>query len=724
MSDMKQDPRQTPVDVAVLRKRAEKQAGGMEPVSLPAHSPEAIQQMFHELRVHQIELEMQNVELRRVQAELDAGRARYFDLYDLAPVGYVTVSEKGLILEANLTAVTLLGVNRAALVMQPISRFIFNEDQDIYYLHRKKLFESGEARTCELRLVKADGSVFWAHLTATAAQAAGGAPVSRVAISDITERKRTEEALKESEQRYKTLADFGQALIWTSGLDKMCDDFNQPWLAFTGRPLEQELGDGWVEGVHPDDLDRCLYVYTTSFGRREPFSMDYRLRRHDGEYRWLLDDGAPRYDAQGNFLGYIGHCLDISDRKQAEADLIQAKQQAEAANRAKSEFLTNMSHEIRTPLNGIIGMMQLLKTTTLDVEQQQHVQLTIKSAHRLTNLLSDILDLSRAEAGMMAIHEAEFVVDELVDSVTELFKITARDKGVALECVTDPATPFRLVGDETRVRQILFNLVGNALKFTKRGNVRLEMSPLPAGKDDVCGMWFSVSDTGIGIPDDKLNDLFKPFVQVDGSYTRPFQGAGLGLAIVNRLVGLMDGHIVINSQPGEGTQVHVVLPFKLPAGESVLKLQETGQGIEAKRKLHILLAEDDPSNALPIRLLLEKAGHTVILAEDGRRVLELHAAQDFDVILMDVQMPVMDGVEATKRIRSQESEVRSRSSDPQVSSFIPQPSHRRTPIIALTAYTMLGDREKFLAAGMDDYLPKPVDMAGLKQALERVTRRT
>jgi PAS domain S-box-containing protein len=559
-----------------------------------------------------------------------------------------------------------------------------------------------------------------------------------VVFVDVTERRRAEEAIAESERQFRELFENAPVGIFRSTSQGRYLSVNPDLAKLVGydSPLEmvQQVTD-IAEQHYVRPRDRNAYIAALALQEKVK-DFEVELKRRDGTPFWASMNTTVKKDPHGGNV-YEGFLVDITKRKRAEEALLLAKEQAEVANLAKSEFLANMSHEIRTPINGVMGMLQLLNTTRLDERQRSYIQLATSSAERLTRLLSDILDLSRVEAGKMEIHESTISLDELKDSITGLFTVTAQSKGIALECAIDPAIPPCLMGDEARVRQILFNLVGNALKFSDAGKITVDMVPIRPRKPGAIRILFTVTDTGIGIPENKLKDLFQPFTQVDGSYTRRHQGAGLGLAIVKRLVELMDGHLCMESRYGEGTTAYFALHFKLP-GNAATENNSLPPSTSAPSGLRILLAEDDPSNAFPTQERLKLAGHHVILAENGRQVLELLKAQDFDVILMDIQMPEMDGLEATRRIRAaeaerQESEFRDRHSVSQVSGFSPQPSqhssipasqHPRIPIIALTAYAMTGDREKFLEAGMNDYLAKPVLVKDLEKVLEKINRRT
>ena len=410
----------------------------------------------------------------------------------------------------------------------------------------------------------------------------------------------------------------------------------------------------------------------------------------------------------GNEAFFLTIVRDVTERKRHEAAVGRAREEAEAANRAKTEFLANMSHEIRTPLNGVLGMLQLLETTPLSDDQRLFLENAVTASRRLTRLLADILDISRIEAGRLLLTDAPFAFDAVPGSIEELFGREARDKGLEFVIAVAPDVPRVLVGDEARLRQILFNLVGNAVKFTEAGRVRLEVCRLPYGSPPFVRLLFMVSDTGIGIADADLGRVLEPFAQVEGSFARRFQGAGLGLSIVRRLVGLMGGALDIASETGQGTTMCLSLPLRLPdtrqARLAPAAHADTPAAAPARR---ILLAEDDAVSLLSGRLMLEKCGYSVTSARDGREALELFAREPFDLVLMDIQMPVMDGVAASRAMRDRERFG----------------AKAHTPIIAMTAYAMAGDKERFLAAGMDEYIAKPVDMGALREAIERVMSR-
>lgn len=397
----------------------------------------------------------------------------------------------------------------------------------------------------------------------------------------------------------------------------------------------------------------------------------------------------------------------ILRKKRTTHELIQARKLAEIASKAKSEFLANMSHEIRTPLTGLLGMLDILNDTCLTDEQQKYVKIAGTSSQSLLTVINDILDFSKIEAGKMEVVEDAFNLDELLDATQGMFQNLADQKGLNLYISRATDVPQRLIADSGRLRQILFNLVGNAVKFTKTGQIKVEASSSRI-MEDKAWVEFAVSDTGVGIPQDQIENIFDSFTQVDSSSTRAYQGSGLGLSIVKRLLDLMGGRIEVQSEIGQGTTFRFSLELKIPLQKVDIETKEFGHHeFKPVKELRILLAEDNPVNRLLASKLFNKLGHEVVTAENGREALTRLADKGpFDLVFMDVQMPMMDGIEATKRVRSDTS-----------GSFAPQ-----IPIIAMTAHAMKGDRERFLEAGMDDYVSKPIDKDELASVIARVMK--
>lgn len=453
--------------------------------------------------------------------------------------------------------------------------------------------------------------------------------------------------------------------------------------------------------IHPDDRDAAVAAWQAheEFGR--PFNIECRLFREDGEEVWVRSAASLKRGANGRPLRLIGALQDITHHKLAELDLIGARDAARAANEAKSSFLAAMSHEIRTPLNGILGMGTVLSKEDLSERQQGQVKIILQSGGVLLSLLDDLLDISKIEAGKLTLESGEVDLGEIVRSAQAGLTVLAAEKDVAVTCQISPEAEGRFRGDPIRVRQIVNNLCSNALKFTEEGKITLEVA------NDDGQLRLVVGDTGIGISAAKAGELFQKFTQADPSITRKFGGTGLGLAISQELARLMGGEITLESQEGVGSTFTVRLPLarlERPGAEVVQSNPGDDVELEAADALRVLIAEDNPVNRIVVQAILEQAGVTPVVVNDGKEAVEAWRTGLWDLILMDVQMPVMDGITATRLIREEEV---GRNGPP-------------TPILALTANVMTHQKDAYREAGMDGAVAKPIDPAQLLAAMHSV----
>jgi len=524
---------------------------------------------------------------------------------------------------------------------------------------------------------------------------------------DITERKQAEQALQSSEEKFRQLAENVREVFWM--MSPAADEilyispaYEQVWERTCDSLYQNPMS--WATAIHPDDLENAHALFARQI-QGETLDSEYRIRTPRGQEKWIRDRAFPIRDPAGNLTRVVGIAEEITGQKRYEEDLIHAWEGADAANRAKSRFLANMSHEIRTPMNGVIGMLQLLQATSLTSEQMRYATVAQESGRALLALINDILDLSKIEARKVTLENLAFSLKDTVEGVVQLLRMPANAKGLEFHSSVSAEIPLLLRGDAHRLRQVLMNLAGNAVKFTEHGEIRLEARLEKRGGETVT-VRFNISDTGVGVSPEQAARLFSAFTQADASTTRKYGGTGLGLAICKQLVEMMGGTIGIDSEEGRGSTFWFTLILGLasedqlqPAIEQAVLHAGVTLEIAARRPAgKILVAEDNVTNREVALAQLRKLGYQADAANNGAEAVRAFEHGGYDLILMDCEMPVMDGYEATRHIRS---------------------AHPDIPIIALTADAMSGDRDKCLKEGMNDYLAKPVDLSLLAEVLAK-----
>ena len=780
----------------------------------------------------------------KAQRALRESEEMFRTLTSAAPVGIFRTGADGQVLYLNEKWLAMTGLSAEEGAGAGWEQVLHPDDREWVLGRWNGACWRGEEFRESYRYANRKGETVWVDTVARPVLGKGDNSGGYVGVvQDVTERAKHDAELRRSEERFRTLSAVAPVGIVLMDEEGKFTYVNEQYLRMTGLTEEEALANAWRTVIHPDDFERLERIRNESIAHELDYTMSYRYQRRDSSIVWAHSIARGFQQKDGTKRGYVVVIQDVTEMQLAEERLRRAKEAAEAANRAKSEFLANMSHEIRTPMNGILGMTELALETELHPEQREYLGMVRSSADALLGIINDILDFSKIEAGKMELEETAFSLEDCIEEALGPLGIRAMKKGLDLTWTTEGKIPGALNGDPARLRQVLINLVGNAIKFTKEGEVNVRATRLPSdgtGAD----IQFVVSDTGIGIPADKHRQIFDAFSQADTSTTREFGGTGLGLSISARLVRLMGGQIGLESSPGKGSKfsftVHFEVAKELPrsfspaadlkgkpvlvvddneanrhllekllltwgmkpvlAAEGMKGIEEYQTSVErgaayplvlldvnmpwidgyevaakmreiapaedtaivvlsssltvpkhlspeqlqiarklskpirraelhdaiasvlgknskqgrsadpdmqpAVKNLHLLLVEDNLVNQKLAIRLLEKTGHRVQLAVNGREAVELAASTQFDLILMDLQMPVMGGLEATQKIRQYEAAV-----------------GKHTPILAMTAHAMKGDREKCFEAGMDGYVSKPIQTDLLKSEIARLSRK-
>jgi PAS domain S-box-containing protein len=647
---------------------------------------------------------------KRAEAELRDSQERFRGTFENAAVGIAHVDGAGRFLRVNEKFCAIVGYSREELFQRTYQE-ITHPDDLATSIDVTAAMWRGESSSfgLEKRYVRKDGLPVWVELFVSLQRDAAGAPAYDIAIiHDITERKRLEEALRASEERYRFLTQSIPQKVFTANANGDVDYLNRQWTEFTGLSFDQIKGWGWLQFIHPDDVDENVRQWQHSIDTGEPFQLEHRFRRADGVYRWHLSRALAMRDADGRVLMWFGSNTDIDDQKRVAEAFRQAKEAAETANRAKDEFLANVSHEIRTPMTAILGMTELVLDTPLADDQRQCLRTVKSAADNLLGIINDLLDFAKIEAGRLDLDLGDFSLRSTVGNTLRALAARAHRKGLEVFCNVQPDVPDALIGDAGRLRQVVLNLVGNAIKFTEKGEVVVqvegEAAAEPARPQEVL-LRFSVRDTGIGIPLDQQERIFRAFEQQDTSTTRRYGGTGLGLTIAARLVALMGGQITVDSAPHRGSTFAFTACFGLQPHPA----EPTAAPPALLRNLPVLIIDDNATNRQILLEWLRGWQMDPAAACDGVAAMDAlwEAAargRPYALILLDARMPDTDGLALAAQIRKRaELSV--------------------TRILLLSSGDRPGDWDRVRALRIDGHLLKPIQQDELLDRIYQVMTR-
>src|SRR5271166_1416455 len=644
-------------------------------------------------------------DLKRAEEALRASEQRFRTFVDHATDAFFLQDDQLVVMDVNRQACQSLGYTRDELVgMTPLD---FDPDVTPALMEEmRRRDDAGEELAFESRHRRKDGTVFPVEVRGRPFWE-GGRRLTVALARDITEHKRAEEALRESERRFRILAEALPHMVWTAEPDGATDYYNARTTEYTGLTSEQLRGWGWRSVIHPEDLPRCLELWTRSIATGEPYEIEFLVRRADGAFRWHLARALPLRDESCRITKWFGSCIDIDDQKRTQEALREAKEAAETANRAKDEFLANVSHEIRTPMNAILGMTELVMDTPLTRDQRQCLKTVKSAADNLLGLMNDLLDFSKIEAGKLELDPDDFSLRAAVGDTLRALAVRAHTKGLELIYDLQPEVPDALVGDAGRLRQVLLNLVGNAIKFTDAGEVvvRAEVDSDPASVGEI-SLRFTVRDTGIGIPRDQQERIFRAFEQEDTSTTRKYGGTGLGLTIAARLVALMRGHFTVASEPGRGSTFSFTARFgRQPHPPEQVPVRPPA----SLRNLPVLVVDDNATNRHILEEWLRGWQMEPAAVGDGLAALSdlWHAVglgRPYALVLLDARMPDTDGLALAAQIRQ-------------------RPELSATRIILLTSGDRPGNVARSRELRIDAHLLKPVQQDELLETIYQVMSR-